>query len=87
MAEGLISSTSIDMIEDVSYGCLTELVERCMVQVGKYGSTKKIKTCRLHDLMRDLCLSKGNEENFFDIVNFASTASKAAPIASYGKKK
>ncbi|PQQ09123.1 hypothetical protein Pyn_24471 [Prunus yedoensis var. nudiflora] len=35
MAEGLISSTSTDMIEDVSYGCLTELVERCMVQVGK----------------------------------------------------
>ncbi|ONI22270.1 hypothetical protein PRUPE_2G118000 [Prunus persica] len=86
MAEGLISSTSIDMIEDVSYGCLTELVERCMVQVGKYGSTKKIKTCRLHDLMRDLCLSKGNEENFFDIVNFASTASKAAPIGKVRRR-
>ncbi|PQQ09109.1 putative disease resistance RPP8-like protein 2 [Prunus yedoensis var. nudiflora] len=86
MAEGLISSTSTDMIEDVSYGCLTELVERCMVQVGKYGSTKKIKTCRLHDLMRDLCLSKGKEENFFDIVNFASTASKAAPIGKVRRR-
>ncbi|XP_021822782.1 probable disease resistance RPP8-like protein 2 [Prunus avium] len=86
MAEGLISSTSIDMIEDVSYGCLIELVERCMVQVGKYGSSKKIKTCRLHDLMRDLCLSKGKEENFFDIVNFASTASKAAPIGKVRRR-
>ncbi|CAL8120846.1 unnamed protein product [Prunus armeniaca] len=86
MAEGLISSTSTDMIEDVAYGCLNELVERCMIQVGKYGSTKKIKTCRLHDLMRDLCLSKGKEDNFFDIVNFASTANKAAPIGKVRRR-
>ncbi|KAB2614577.1 disease resistance protein [Pyrus ussuriensis x Pyrus communis] len=46
----------VEVLEDVAYACLIELVERCMVQVGTFGSTKKIKTCHLHDLMRDLCL-------------------------------
>lgn len=77
MAEGLISPTSEEMMEDVAYNCLSELVERCMVQVGNYGSTNKIKTCRLHDLMRDLCVLKAKEENFLHIVNFSS---KAVPI-------
>ncbi|XP_070672771.1 putative disease resistance protein At1g50180 isoform X2 [Malus domestica] len=56
---------------DVSYSCFNELVERCMVQVGDQGSIRKIKTCHLHDLLRDLCLLKAGEENFLQIVNFS----------------
>ncbi|PPD74176.1 hypothetical protein GOBAR_DD28893 [Gossypium barbadense] len=41
-----------EMMEDVAEGCLVELVERCMVQVGERGPTLKIKTYRMHDLMR-----------------------------------
>ncbi|KAM5558202.1 hypothetical protein ABKV19_020093 [Rosa sericea] len=37
MAEGFISTTSTEMMEDVSYSCLSELVERCMVQVVDIG--------------------------------------------------
>lgn len=48
MAEGFISlqsqePNSMHMLEDVSYSCLRELVGRCMVRVGKNGSTDKIK--------------------------------------------
>ncbi|XP_024192307.1 putative disease resistance protein At1g50180 [Rosa chinensis] len=76
IAEGFIPSTSeihgsIELMEDVSYGCLTELVQRSMVQVGIYGFSGKVKSCRLHDLMRDLCLQKAKEENFLGIVNFS----------------
>ncbi|VVA29142.1 PREDICTED: disease [Prunus dulcis] len=59
-------------MEDVSYRCLNELVGRCMVQVGKHGSSKKIKTCHLHDLMRDLCMLKAKEENFLRIINYSA---------------
>ncbi|BFG21730.1 hypothetical protein CerSpe_080040 [Prunus speciosa] len=71
MAEGLIFSEEQkrSSMEDVSYNCLNELVERCMVEVGKQGSVRKIKTCRLHDLMRHLCLLKAEEEKFLRIVN------------------
>ena len=85
IAEGFISSGSqrhgsVEVLEDVAYACLIELVERCMVQVGTFGSTKKIKTCHLHDLMRDLFLVKAEEENFLHVVNFTSTITKAATI-------
>ncbi|KAB2595264.1 disease resistance protein [Pyrus ussuriensis x Pyrus communis] len=98
IAEGFISSGSqrhgsVEVLEDVAYACLIELVERCMVQVGTLGSTKKIKTCHLHDLMRDMCLLKAEEENFLHIVNFTDTKTKAATISKvrrlggYGEEK
>ncbi|KAL6136377.1 hypothetical protein ACLB2K_061672 [Fragaria x ananassa] len=71
IAEGFITST-IEIMEDVAYDCLTELVERSMVQVVNYGLTGKVKTCRLHDLMRDLCLQKAKEEDFLDVVDFST---------------
>ncbi|KAL6129117.1 hypothetical protein ACLB2K_072470 [Fragaria x ananassa] len=71
IAEGFITST-IEIMEDVAYDCLTELVERSMVQVVNYDYlTGNVKTCRLHDLMRDLCLQKAKEENFLDVVDFS----------------
>ncbi|CAL8120852.1 unnamed protein product [Prunus armeniaca] len=73
MAEGFISSALAEVMEDVSYMCLSELVGRCMVQVGKHGSRKKIKTCHLHDLMRDLCMLKAKEGNFLHIINYSAT--------------
>ncbi|XP_008245344.2 PREDICTED: putative disease resistance protein At1g50180 [Prunus mume] len=74
MAEGFISFAPAKEMEDVSYRCLSELVGRCMVQVGKHGSSKKIKTCRLHDLMRDLCTLKAKEGNFLHIINYYAAA-------------
>lgn len=56
-------------MEDVAECYLGNLISRCMVQVGQMGSTGRIKTCRLHDLMRDLCLSKARKENFLYIIN------------------
>ncbi|MBA0550009.1 hypothetical protein Golob_020993 [Gossypium lobatum] len=56
-------------MEDVAEGCLVELVERCMVQVGERGPTLKIKTYRMHDLMRGLCLSVAKKENFVCIID------------------
>ncbi|XP_021822785.1 putative disease resistance protein At1g50180 isoform X2 [Prunus avium] len=74
MAEGFISFAPAKEMEDVSYRCISELVGRCMVQVGKHGSSKKIKTCRLHDLMRDLCTLKAKEGNFLHIINYSAAA-------------
>ncbi|PRQ39803.1 putative P-loop containing nucleoside triphosphate hydrolase, leucine-rich repeat domain, L [Rosa chinensis] len=70
IAEGFISA-SHETMEDAAYGYLTELVERCVVQIGEQGSVRKIKSCHLHDLMRDMCLEKAKEENFLQNVNFS----------------
>ncbi|CAN6551026.1 unnamed protein product [Malus baccata var. baccata] len=70
MAEGFISMSLqqtqglVETMEDIAYNYLNELVDRCVVQIGERGSVRKIKSCRLHDLMRDLCLIKSEEEGF-----------------------
>lgn len=86
MAEGLItpkSSASAESMEDASNSCLNELVERCMVQVAKHGLTGNIKTCCLHDLLRDLCRSKDKSENFLHVMN--SSAASETQEASFNK--
>ncbi|XP_048424434.1 putative disease resistance protein At1g50180 [Pyrus x bretschneideri] len=75
IAEGIVSphhdAEGDETIEDVAERYLGYLINRCMVQVGTLGSTGKIKTCRLHDLMRDLCLSKAKRENFLQNVHYS----------------
>ena len=57
-------------MEDVANQYLGELIDRCMIQVDKRDHTGKgVKTCRLHDLMRDFCISKSCEEVFFGIMH------------------
>ncbi|KAI3854336.1 hypothetical protein MKX03_012798 [Papaver bracteatum] len=71
ISEGFIPHTKEDAqvtLEEAGkrqyYG---ELIQRCMIQADKDPTPGKEKTCRMHDLMRDLCLLKGKELNFLDI--------------------
>ncbi|KAK8527798.1 hypothetical protein V6N12_054997 [Hibiscus sabdariffa] len=66
VTEGLVSSEEDkgEIMEDVAEHMLVELVERCMLQVGRRSPILKIETCRMHDLMRELCLSIAEKEKF-----------------------
>lgn len=66
LAEGFISQESEEeeSLMDVAERYLGELVQRCMVQVRVDEANGRFKSCRLHDLTRELCLVKGKEENF-----------------------
>ncbi|WRX29129.1 NB-ARC - like 10 [Theobroma cacao] len=78
VAEGLVSSKEDEgnrgeFMEDVAERYLIELVERCMIHVGERDATLKIKTCRMHDLMRDFCLSKAKQENFVYVIDHSNS--------------
>jgi hypothetical protein len=81
VAEGFVSPKyeleGDELLEDFAERCLVELINRCMVQVGVTGSSGRIKSCRLHDLMHDLCLSKAKQENFLHIFSPWSRNKKA----------
>ncbi|PQP95258.1 putative disease resistance protein [Prunus yedoensis var. nudiflora] len=92
VAEGFIflgqqRQGSRETMEDIAHDWLSELVERCLVQVGTNGSTGTIKSCRIHDLVRDMCLLKAKEESFLQINYFLqeNTSSVAAKEAQLGK--
>ncbi|EOY17928.1 Disease resistance protein RPP8 isoform 2 [Theobroma cacao] len=72
IAEGFISPSLEGremLMEDVAEQYLVELINRCLVQVSRWDHTgTNVKTCRIHDLLRDLCVSKAGKENFFGII-------------------
>ncbi|MED6110200.1 hypothetical protein PIB30_040687 [Stylosanthes scabra] len=68
MAEGFIEpiqtgrSKAPPQPEDIGEQYLKELVDRNLVQVVKRRSDGKgVKTCQIHDLFRDLCISESNK--------------------------
>ncbi|KAK6946298.1 NB-ARC [Dillenia turbinata] len=75
IAEGFILSSEIDRehtVESAGEEWLEELIERSMIQVGARDSDGRVKTCRMHDLIRDLCLEQAREENFLEILSPSS---------------
>ncbi|THG10204.1 putative disease resistance protein At1g50180 [Camellia sinensis] len=81
MAEGIILPSSLEDKEkgkeetmmDVAECYLDELAQRCILQVQleeyPIRCQGRFKSCKLHDLMRDLCLLKIKEENFLKVVH------------------
>ncbi|KAK4425287.1 putative disease resistance protein [Sesamum alatum] len=74
MAEGMVSDedrATGETLRDVAERYLCELANRYMVQVKKdrLSIYNKFSYCKLHDLMRDLCLSKGKDEEFLEVVD------------------
>ncbi|XP_017235747.2 putative late blight resistance protein homolog R1C-3 [Daucus carota subsp. sativus] len=65
IAEGFIHQDSTEKsLEDVAEDYLMDLVRRSLIVVSNSGLDGAIKTCRVHDLLHDLCLRKAKEDNF-----------------------
>ncbi|KAL3006026.1 hypothetical protein AAZX31_08G253200 [Glycine max] len=61
---GILSTAEI---EDVGDYYLDELVDRSLVQVASRRSDGGVKTCRIHDLLRDLCISESKSCKFLEV--------------------
>ncbi|MFQ6658926.1 hypothetical protein Gotur_028011 [Gossypium turneri] len=87
VAEGIVSSKQEEgdegqIAEDVAEGYLLELAERCMIQVRERDiATLKMTSFQMHDLMRDLCLSKAKQEKFLYIAD----QSNACQLSTIGR--
>ncbi|MFS8025076.1 putative P-loop containing nucleoside triphosphate hydrolase [Helianthus anomalus] len=65
VAEGFIQHDGNRSLEDIAEGYLVDLVDRNLVIVaGRRKSNGGLKACKLHDLVRELCLKKAKEEGF-----------------------
>ncbi|XP_075489154.1 disease resistance protein RPH8A-like [Primulina tabacum] len=72
MAEGLVSTKDVPNLSnfDIAEANFKELVDRRMVTVQneEEWDAQRPKSCRIHDLLRDLCIKKGKEEEFLKVV-------------------
>ncbi|XP_058114680.1 putative disease resistance protein At1g50180 isoform X1 [Magnolia sinica] len=68
-AEGFLQQRGDEMLEKVGEDYMKELAQRNMIQLAKRSSSGRIKSCRIHDLLRDLSISEAKENMFLHVVH------------------
>ncbi|XP_075480579.1 putative late blight resistance protein homolog R1A-3 [Primulina tabacum] len=76
VAEGILKPMSSRSLEEIAEDNLKDLIDRNLIQVHGYGSRNKIKTCTIHDLLRDLCLREAQKEKFLRVTMMDGLDSK-----------
>ncbi|KAM3413304.1 hypothetical protein ACQJBY_004464 [Aegilops geniculata] len=66
IAEGLVRNLHGHDLEDVGRSYFNELINRSMIQPGTIYN-EEVVSCRVHDMMLDLILSRCDEDNFISV--------------------
>ncbi|XP_038711441.1 disease resistance protein RPM1-like [Tripterygium wilfordii] len=64
IAEGFVEEKEGHTLEEVAEGYFKKLVNRSLIQVAETTSDGKVKTCRIHYLLREIIVSKARAQNF-----------------------
>ncbi|KAL7163286.1 hypothetical protein ACSBR2_039392 [Camellia fascicularis] len=78
IAEGFIPKIEQKSLEEVAKGYLMDLIQRSLLIVAQKRFDGQIKACRMHDLLRDLCLKKAREINFLQWIHNYKDASPSS---------
>ncbi|KAK2640865.1 hypothetical protein Ddye_022628 [Dipteronia dyeriana] len=90
VAEGLVRQerNNEESPESIAEKRLKKLVEQDMIQVVKRRPDGRVKTCRMHIILRDLWESKAKNANFFHIdSNSTSSATEIRRLADHLDKE
>ncbi|KAK4381479.1 putative late blight resistance proteinR1B-16 [Sesamum angolense] len=61
-----------DDLEEVAEEYLEDLIDRNLILPFRAGVDGNLKGCRMHDLLRDLCLREARKQNFFSVTRIYS---------------
>ncbi|MCI05252.1 disease resistance protein, partial [Trifolium medium] len=67
VAEGFVNGEDGKTVEEVADSYLKELLNRSLLQVVEKTSDGRMKTCRMHDLLREIVNLKSRDQNFATI--------------------
>ncbi|KAH6799696.1 hypothetical protein C2S51_036180, partial [Perilla frutescens var. frutescens] len=71
ISEGFIQPREGRSLEETAEENMNELIQRNLLAVGKTNHAGRIKTCRVHNLVRDFCITESKEQNLFqEITNY-----------------
>ena len=87
IAEGFIRQIGNRNLEDIAEDYLEDLINRSLIQVATKRLDGGVKTCHIHDLLRDLCISESSEEKFLEVhsnVNFSPVGKSRRISVHYG---
>ncbi|XP_031491336.1 putative disease resistance RPP13-like protein 3 [Nymphaea colorata] len=69
IAEGFIEERKGTTVEEVGEDYMLQLIDKSMLQIAETSMDGRVKSCRIHDLMRDLAISISHEEEFSFILD------------------
>ncbi|KAL3339469.1 hypothetical protein AABB24_028199 [Solanum stoloniferum] len=69
IAEQFIKARNNKRLEVVAEEYLEELIDRSLILTGTQRANGRVKTCKIHDLLRQLCLSETHTENIVHVMN------------------
>ena len=86
IAEGFVVPQEGKMPEEVAESYLRDLTNRCLIQVAQRDVDGRIKTYRIHGLMRQIIISKSRDQDFVTIIreNNTATPNKARHLSARG---
>lgn len=64
VAEGFLKAITAKSLEEVAEDYVKDLIDRNLVMVRTRKSSTKMRSCGIHDLLRDLCSKVAHKENF-----------------------
>ncbi|KAH7689165.1 P-loop containing nucleoside triphosphate hydrolase protein [Dioscorea alata] len=67
LAEGFLPVKNGKTTEEVGLDCLEDLAQRCMVQITDREYDGSASYCRIHDVLRDVCIREAKENRYFEI--------------------
>ncbi|KAL8547345.1 hypothetical protein ACS0TY_006897 [Phlomoides rotata] len=65
VAEGFLNPNKNPSLEELARGYIKDLVDRNLLLVRSLSLNRKVKTCSIHDLLRDFCIKVAEKEKFF----------------------
>ncbi|KAH6767838.1 hypothetical protein C2S52_018821 [Perilla frutescens var. hirtella] len=68
VSEGFIKPENGESLEIIGEGFLKDLIDRNLILVDELGRTGNIKYCKMHDLLRDLCLKEAENGRFYHVI-------------------
>ncbi|KAL9264740.1 Disease resistance protein RPP13-like protein [Drosera capensis] len=66
ISEGFIQPIGKLTLEDIAEDNLQKLIDRSLVQAGRSRADGGVKTCRIHDSLRELCITESKNEKFLE---------------------
>ncbi|XP_049386265.1 putative late blight resistance protein homolog R1B-16 [Solanum stenotomum] len=69
IAETFVKARNNKRLEVVAEEYLEELIDRSLMLAGKHGDDGMMRTCKIHDLLRQLCLREAHTENVVHVMN------------------
>lgn len=68
-AEGFLKAERVTSLEKVAEECLEDLISRNLIMIRKRRFNGEIRSCGVHDLLRDLSLREAQKEKFLHVTS------------------